>query len=264
VEKFFRIPASRLTVIPNGLDHSQFRPGSKPAAREAVCTPAGIAGPFFLYVARLEHPAKNHCGLINAFNRFKATTGSAWRLVLAGGDWHGSQTIRALVHASPFVHDISLLGFVPSEQLADWYRAADVFVFPSLYEGFGMPPVEAMACGCPVLSSVTGALVETVGDAAGQLDPHDIPQMQAQLGRAATDEAWRTELGVAGTARARAFDWNATAQAVIDVYSRALAPWGQSRGEDRVSTHTSEADPGARLIPAGSPGTTPSKYDQTR
>src|SRR5665213_2032098 len=161
----FGVPAERITIIPNGVDHDLFQPGSRSRARETVCSPIGIEGPFFLYVARLEHPAKNHSGLIEAFNRFKAATGSPWKLVLAGGDWHGAEAIRERIRVSDFAQDIRLLGFVPSTDLPDWYRAADVFVFPSFYEGFGLPPVEAMACGCPVLSSQSGALEETVGGA---------------------------------------------------------------------------------------------------
>ena len=84
------------------VDHGRFRPGSKARALDAVCTPRGLTGPFFLYVARLEHPAKNHCRLIEAFDRFKSATRSTWRLVLAGGDWHGAAEIRGRLRASPF------------------------------------------------------------------------------------------------------------------------------------------------------------------
>jgi glycosyltransferase involved in cell wall biosynthesis len=261
VESLFHVPASRLTVIPNGLDHGQFRPGPQALAREAVCARRGLTGPFFLYVARLEHPAKNHARLIGAFDRFKAATGSPWRLVLAGGDWHGAETIRGLVRASPFAREIDLLGFVPPGELPDWYRAADVLVFPSLYEGFGMPPVEAMACACPVLSSASGALGETVAGAAGLLEPHDIEQIQAQLTRAATDPAWLRQLRNAGLLRARDFDWNATAEATLGVYVKALAramgsksgqmTWGRPLHVDKVSTHSLAHETGATLLQTG-------------
>ncbi len=234
VVSLFGVPAPRVTVIPNGLDHGQFLPGPQGPAREAVCAPRGLAGPFFLYVARLEHPAKNHSNLIHAFNRFKASAPSPWRLVLAGGDWHGASAIRALAGASPFARDIVFPGFVPHADLADWYRAADVFVFPSLYEGFGLPPVEAMACGCPVLSSRAGALGETVGEAAGLLEPRDVGQIESQLARAATDEAWRSRLRAAGLERANLFQWGATAEATLGVYSRAASRRPNPRGPAAV------------------------------
>ncbi len=223
IETFFRVPADRVTVVPNGLDHDQFSPGSSTDAQAAVCAPRGLTAPFFLYVARLEHPAKNHARLIAAFNAFKMATGSPWQLVLAGGDWHGAETVHALASASPFAHSIHRLGFVPAADLPNWYRAAGVFVFPSLFEGFGLPPVEAMACGCPVLSSACGALAETVAGAAGPLDPYDVNQLQAQLTRAATDGAWRAQLRTAGLARARAFEWQKTADATLAIYTRAIA-----------------------------------------
>ena len=223
VVSLFGMPASRVTVIPNGLDHGRFQPGPQALARGAVCAPRELAGPFFLYVARLEHPAKNHSNLIHAFNRFKAAVPSLWRLVLAGGDWHGAATIRELAAASPFAKDISFPGFVPHADLADWYRAADVFVFPSLFEGFGLPPLEAMACGCPVLSSRSGALGETVLEAAALLEPHDVGQIQSQLARSATDEAWRSQLRSAGLERARAFQWEKTAEGTLGVYLRAAS-----------------------------------------
>ena len=260
VGSLFRIPAARLTVIPNGLDHAQFRPGAQALARRAVCARRGLAGPFFLYVARLEHPAKNHVRLIDAFSRFKAATGSAWRLVLAGGDWHGSETIRERVRASPYAGEIDLLGFVPQGELPDWYRAADVFVFPSLYEGFGMPPVEAMACACPVLSSRAGALAQIVGNAAGLLEPLDVGQIQAQLTRAAADPEWRDELRTAGLLRAWQFTWEATAGATLGVYLRAGArealpdarhpPWGAHPHQDKVSAHALAFGAAATLGPS--------------
>ena len=221
VEAYFGISGKRLTVVPNGLDHDRFRPGSQVRAREAICTPRLMTSPFFLYVARLEHPAKNHARLIEAFNRFKSASRSDWRLVLAGGDWHGAATIHEMIRTSPFAHDISALGFVPDADLPNWYRAADVLVFPSLYEGFGLPPVEAMACGCPVLSSTRGALRETVGKAAGRLEPEDVEQIRTQMTRAAVDRTWRSHLREAGLARAREFDWNVAAAAMLGIYSRA-------------------------------------------
>ncbi len=234
---FFHVPPARVTVVPNGLDHARFQPGSAERARALVCRPRCIADPFFLYVARLEHPAKNHVRLIAAFNAFKAATGSAWKLVLAGSEWHGAAVVHAAINASPFARDIHRTGFVASSELPEWYRAAAVFVFPSQFEGFGLPPLEAMACGCPVLSSRRGALAGTVGPAAGLLEPDDVAQMQSQLTRAAGDPAWLDALRTSGLARAQEFNWQKTAASTLAVYARAHARRAPTRANPGSVAH---------------------------
>jgi glycosyltransferase involved in cell wall biosynthesis len=216
-----RLPAGRVTVIHNGVDHERFVPGSRAEARRAVAGRFDLRQPFFLYVARLEHPAKNHVRLIEAFNRFKAETKWPWQLALGGSDWHGAEAIHDAISQSPFRQDIRCLGFVGDAELPGLYRAADVFVYPSLFEGFGLPPVEAMACGCPVLCSTRGALGEVVGDAAATVDSEDIAGMKWQMVRLAGDLGLREQLRLAGLARAGCFDWSRTAAATVEVYSRA-------------------------------------------
>jgi glycosyltransferase involved in cell wall biosynthesis len=221
IQRYFRVPASRVTVIPNGLDHARFTPGDRRTAADLIATRHGVHPPFFLYVARLEHPAKNHARLIAAFNRFKTQAPSPWQLVLAGSDWHGAEIIHDLVRRSPFAPDIRALGFVGDQDLPAWYRAAGVFVYPSLFEGFGLPPLEAMACGCPVLASTDGAVGEVCGGAAATVDPLDVAAMTGQLARLAGDDALRDRLRTAGLARAKQFDWRHTAAAVLEIYARA-------------------------------------------
>ena len=219
--RFFGLPRERLTVIHNGLDHSRFFPANREEAKDQAAARHGLRKPFFLYVARLEHPAKNHVRLIAAFNQFKSATQSDWQLVFGGSDWHGVETIHATITQSPFSQDILSLGFVADSALPDLYRAADAFVYPSLYEGFGLPPVEAMACGCPVISSTRGSLAEVVGDAAAIVDPEDVPSIVTQLQRVATDHELRNRLHAAGLAQARKFDWDRTGAATLQVYERA-------------------------------------------
>ena len=221
IETFFRVPKERITVVHNGIDHERFCPGSREAAVEAVRNRFGLAPPFFLYVARLEHPGKNHVRLISAFEEFKAATHSAWLLALAGSNWHGSDVIEAAIRSSPFAADIRRLGFVPDQDLPELYRAADVFVYPSLYEGFGMPPLEAMACGCPVIASARGSLGEVLGEAAAMVEPEDIHTIARQLYVLATDPGTRNRLRAAGLDQARKFDWHHTATAMLNVYARA-------------------------------------------
>lgn len=220
---FFGLGPDHVTVIHNGLDHSRFTPGNRAEARRTVGHRHGLREPFFLYVARLEHPAKNHARLIEAFNWFKTSTRSPWKLVLAGSDWHGAEHIHALIRRSPFSKDIVTLGFVPDDDLPMWYRAADVFVYPSLFEGFGLPPLEAMACGCPVLTATDGALGEVTGHAVEPVDPRSTPDLVRQLEHLAGDDGLRERLRTVGILHARRFDWHTTASATLEVYSRVAA-----------------------------------------
>jgi glycosyltransferase involved in cell wall biosynthesis len=203
IQTFFRIPPVRITVVHNGIEHERFFPGSKEGALTFVKNSYQVSQPFFLYVARLEHPGKNHVRLIEAFEEFKAATHSDWLLVFAGSNWHGAEVIEAAIRASPFAADIRSLGFVPDQDLPSLYRAADVFVYPSLYEGFGLPPLEAMACGCPVIASTRGSLGEVLGDAAAIVSPEDIHTIARQLYLLATDSGTRNQHPAARLAKAR-------------------------------------------------------------
>ncbi len=221
VKRFFKIPKERVSVVHSGLDHGRFFPGDGAAAKRMCAEKFGLDEPFFLYVARLEHPAKNHVRLVEAFNRFKAETGLPWLLAFAGEDWNGATEIHQAIQNSPNARDIRRTGFVSDALLPDLYRAAEVFVYPSLYEGFGMPPLEAMACGCPVISSARGSLNEVIGNAAAFVEPEDIKALASQLCAVATNLAVRDQMRKAGLVQAKRFDWAETAAGTLKVYERA-------------------------------------------
>lgn len=221
IARFFHVPSSRITVIHNGVDHERFSPMGRDGAAALLSRRHGVRAPFFLYVARLEHPAKNHARLIEAFNRFKEEWPSPWQLVLCGSDWHGAEAIHQLARRSPFAADIHLPGFVADNDLPSWYRAATVTVYPSLFEGFGLPPLEAMACGSPVLASSTGAVGEVCANAAAMVNPYDVEDLTRQLIRLGSDESLRNRLRTSGLAHAQTFDWRRTATATLAVYESA-------------------------------------------
>jgi len=219
---YFGLGRDRVNVVWNGIDHQRFQPGDAIAAKAEAARRWQLNRPFFLYVSRLEHPGKNHVRLIEAFNRFKAETHSPWLLAFGGSDWHGAEVIHAAAKASPFAADIRRLGFVDDPSLPLLYRATDVFVYPSLFEGFGFPPIEAMACGCPVISSTRGSLRDVVADAALTIDPESPAEMAAALVRLAASGAERDAWREAGYRNARRFDWGQNAEQTLALYERAV------------------------------------------
>ena len=186
---------ARVHVIPLGIDHDIFRPGDE--ERE----------PFVIYPAR-PWPHKNHVRLLEAFAALRATRPQL-RLVLTGG---------GLDRLDPLPEGVSRLGVVSPERLASLYRRAACLVFPSLYEGFGLPPLEAMACACPVAASQAGAIPEVCGDAAVLFDPEDVESIAAGI-LEANERA--DELGEKGVARAAQFTWEETARHHEAVYVNA-------------------------------------------
>lgn len=241
IRRFFQVEESRLTVVHNGIDHSRFKPAPDDSARGWVADRYELKDPFFLYTARLEHPAKNHVRLIEAFTTFRRETGLPWQLVFAGSDWHGAEVIHAAIQSSAAAKAIHCLGFVPDQDLPSLYQAADVFIYPSMFEGFGLPPLEAMACGCPVISSSRGSLGEIVRDAAHIVDPEDSAAMMVAMRDVATDPGLRNLLRAKGFARAGSFRWEKTAAHTLAVYEAVWKDFG----------HRKNRRPG---VPAQKPG----------
>lgn len=249
ISKFFRVPGERVKVVYNGVDHEQFFPGSAADAARHVARRFDLAQPYFLYVSRLEHPGKNHLRLLAAFDQFKARTGSPAQLILAGKDWTGAAKIHESARQSPFSQDIRFLGFVREQHLPALYRAALALVCPSLFEGFGLPLVEAMACGCPVLCSNAGSLTEVVENAALTIHPEDVTGLKNHLVALATNEPLRLRLSEAGLLQAQRFNWHQTAAATLDVYVRAMVASGQHHSlSHKFSQKQSQAVPESNLL----------------
>lgn len=210
-------PEERISVVYSGIDHDLFRPLPKPEAQERLSILHGLERPFFVYVSRLEHPAKNHVRLIEAFERFKLENDSAHQLVFAGADWNGADAIRARAGESPAKEDIVFLGFAPLKSLPLLYSGCDLMVYPSLFEGFGFPIVEAMACGAPVICSNTSSMKEIAGNRIPTFDPTCSDEI-FQLLETMVAKGWNAEQRADGMEYALMFDWRKTAQEVIKVY----------------------------------------------
>ena len=159
---------------------------------------------------------KNVSGLVAAFEALDPE----WRLVLAGSYGYGAEAIRLRIERSPARQRIAVLGYVPAGELAAWYARASIFAFPSFDEGFGMPVLEAMAAGTPVLTSSCSALPEVAGDAALLVDPRNPEALSAALRNLAEDEGLRGELAARGFSRAGRFTWQKAARETWEVYQR--------------------------------------------
>lgn len=181
-----------------------------------------IDRPFALFVGTLE-PRKNVDILVRAFS-LAARNGFAGDLVLAGGSGWATQAIDAALAESPVRDRIHRIGYVKQEDLPYWYCAADVVVYPSSYEGFGIPVLEAMASGTPVITSNRSSLPEVAGDAALTVDPRDIQQLAAAMTAVLASPERRAQMSERGLAQAQRFDWTVAAERCLNAYRLALSP----------------------------------------
>jgi glycosyltransferase involved in cell wall biosynthesis len=215
------VDRERVLVAPNGVDR-RFSPGTP---RQAMVFRRERALPerYWLFLGTLE-PRKNLYVLLDAFARWRQAAPFAEpqpHLVIAGGKGWSYDTIFAQVAALGLADVVHFPGFVPDEELPQWYRGAELFLYPSRYEGFGLPVVEAMACGTPVICSNAPGVREVAGDAAIQVEPDDVDAWVAALSLAATQPALLAQLRGAGLERAKFFTWETAAAVTIDAYERA-------------------------------------------
>ncbi|WP_322495761.1 glycosyltransferase family 1 protein [Chloroflexus sp.] len=213
------IPPERVIVTPNAA-RNHFRPPA-PAAIEQLRASHGLPERFVLYVGTLE-PRKNLTTLLEAFALVSQSVPDAPLLIGGGKGWM-YEPIFARLEQLNLRDRVKFAGYLPEEELPLWYAAATVFVFPSIYEGFGMPPLEAMACGTPVITSNTSSLPEVVGDAGLMVAPTDTIGLAEAIRRVLVDADLRAELRQRGLARARRFSWADTAAKTLAAYREAVA-----------------------------------------
>jgi glycosyltransferase involved in cell wall biosynthesis len=213
-----RTDPERIVAIPLGIDPERFSPTGD-AADERLGDRLRDIGPFVLYPANL-WPHKNHQRLLEGFAR---SADREVALVLTGQTYRGLPALEAAAEGLGVAGRVHHLGYVEADLLPALYRAADALVFPSLYEGFGSPPLEAMACGCPVASSTAASLAEVVEGASLELDPDSPESIAGAIDRIRGDSDLRARLRAAGLERADGFTWAAAARAHVAVYRRALA-----------------------------------------
>jgi glycosyltransferase involved in cell wall biosynthesis len=213
------VPTGRIDVVPHGVEHAHFRPIPSRHV-ETFRREKGLPDRFVLFVGTLE-PRKNLLALIEAFSHVAATQAGVKLVIVGGKGWYYQQVFER-VQALDLTHRVMFAGFVSAEELPLWYNAAAVFVYPSVYEGFGMPVLEAMACGTPVIGSDTSAMPEVVADAGLLVAPDDVTRLADSIVRVLNHASLRENLGVRGRARASQFTWEAAVGATLASYWRAL------------------------------------------
>ena len=218
IVEMLRVPEERVTVTYLGAG-SQYQPMSISQDKKIeLQSRYGLHEQFLLYVGTIE-PRKNLERLITAFHLYRQEEpGSEVKLVLAGGKGWLNEDIFARVHTLHLEQDVIFTGYVHNEDLPPLYNMALAFVYPSLYEGFGLPPLEAMSCGTPVISSNTSSIPEVVGDAGILIDPYQVNDLADAIYRVAGSGALREKMSSMGLERARRFSWKQCAIDTLQVY----------------------------------------------
>lgn len=218
IVRLLGVPPELVSVIGEATNPN-YRPLALADTR-AMLQHYGIDFPYMLYVGSIE-ARKNLVRLLEAYARLRPWS-QQWKLVIVGARrWQAGPVLDTLQRLE-LLQDVYLPGMVAEEALPAFYNGADLFVFPSLYEGFGLPVLEAMACGTPVITSNTSSLPEVAGDAALLVDPQDVEAIAQAMRRVLEDSHLAANLRAKGLRRAQQFSWERTAQETIAVYERVL------------------------------------------
>lgn len=221
------VPKTRMSVVHNGID-SFFRPIPTKEARRYLADKYGISRPFFFFAGKLQK-RKNIDRILAGYRRYLNATGSTVDFVLAGSRTWASDDLDTLIKKYDLQGRVIETGYIEVNELPHFYAACEAFVFATLWEGFGIPVIEAMACGAPTLTSSLSSLPEIAGDAALLVNPYSVDEIAEGLRRLAHDDVLRSTLRERGIKQAQKFSWERCAKETLGVYrshfpSRAYPP----------------------------------------
>ena len=227
IEKLFGIPSEQIEVVYNAIDERFLHGHASAADRQLIANRYQVTYPFLLYAGRVS-AHKNVVRMIEAFSALKTELEKEGalpnlKLIIIGDDLSGNPDLRRTVVRSGVKNDVRFLGFVPIEVLRIFYDEAKIFVFPSLYEGFGLPPLEAMAHGTPVVTSNVSSLPEVVGNAAVLVNPENVFEIMRALHRVLLDQGLREKLKERSYQQAAKFSWEKSVCRILDVYRQVCA-----------------------------------------
>ena len=240
IEKLFGIPPGRIEVVYNAIDERFLHGHASAADRQLIAERYQVTYPFLLYAGRIS-PHKNVVRMIEAFSALKTELqkDQAYpdlKLIIIGDDVSGNPDLRRTVIRSGVQHDVRFLGFVPIEVLRTFYDAAKIFVFPSLYEGFGLPPLEAMAHGTPVVTSNVSSLPEVVGNAAVLVHPENVFEIMRALHRVLMDQPLREKMKERSYRQVTKFSWEKSVRRIMDAYLEVVNAKGNAESPSQPAS----------------------------
>jgi glycosyltransferase involved in cell wall biosynthesis len=226
IENLFGIPSQKVEVVYNAIDERFLHGHASGADRQLIAERYLVTYPFVLYAGRIS-PHKNLVRIIEAFSALKGELEKEGRLpdlklIIIGDDLSGHPDLRRTVIRSGVNNDVRFFGFVPIDILRIFYDLAVAFLFPSLYEGFGLPPLEAMAHGTPVITSNTSSLPEVVGNAAVLVNPENVFEIMRATHRVLVDPLLREKLKQRGYEQSKRFSWDDSARRILKVYEQVV------------------------------------------
>jgi len=222
--ELLQVPEERISVI----NSAASIPSEDIIPFQILSQKYGLTGPYLIYVGNIE-PRKNLSKLLLAFDLLKKEQGIAHKLVIVGGAGWNNREIYQTLHSLSCVGDVLFFGYLPTPERDVLYQHAAALVFPSLYEGFGLPPLEAMQMSCPVVCSNAASLPEVVGDAAELFDPYDTVSIANGIWRVISDEGRRRSLIKKGILQSKKFSWEASAERLTDVCRKVLELPGEGK-----------------------------------
>ena len=219
IVSLYGIHPDRIDVTYEGADE-RFKPMDRDIACEAVKEKYGLKCQFVLTVGVIQ-PRKNFPRLLEGFAKFKSLGQSEHKLIVAGKYGWKESGLNDLIEKLGITREVVFAGYVPHGDLPIFYNTADLFVYPSVYEGFGLPPLEAMSCGTPVITGNRSSLPEVVGEAGIMVDPYDPGAFGDAISRVLSSESLRTDMSARGLEQAKKFSWDKMARQTVDVYRKA-------------------------------------------
>lgn len=218
IQRYFGVSDDKITVTHLAADDI-YKPMNRDTARSVIFNKYGVDRHYILYLGGFS-PRKNIARLIQAFQKVRDSYEKPIDLLILGEHQRSYSFLWSLAEKLKLTDNVKFLNFIPTNDLPYFYNGADVFVYPSLYEGFGLPPLEAMQCGTPVVTSNVSSIPEIVGDAALLANPYNIDEIGQQILKLLTDKDLWTLHSMMGQAKAREYSWDKTAEKTIEVYKK--------------------------------------------